>query len=187
MLETPRESVQWFQSYSNWKILETIDNKRNAFLFLSVTHNQCSRLPTDPARSQNMLFKLPWDIQLCLFDVKNYIYWILIESISSADCIKKVSPVSNSYLFSKSYVVWTSYNVNQLEIVVRKSSTWCWEGNQEKQKLWKVTNILLIFRQKKKSMSQLPWVKNPMRYANMWEKTTDAIKSQFLKAMRTGS
>ena len=30
-----------------------IENKRNAFLFLTVSHNQCSRLPTDPARSQH--------------------------------------------------------------------------------------------------------------------------------------
>ncbi len=49
------ESDQWFQSYSNWKILKTIENKRIAFLFLPVSHNQCSRLPTDPARSQHIL------------------------------------------------------------------------------------------------------------------------------------
>ncbi len=40
-----------FQSYSNWKILKTIENKRNTFLFLPVSHNQCAWLPTDPTRS----------------------------------------------------------------------------------------------------------------------------------------
>ncbi len=47
-------SDQWFQSYSNWKILKTIENKRNAFLFLAVSHNQCSRIRTDPTRSQHL-------------------------------------------------------------------------------------------------------------------------------------
>ncbi len=46
LLKTPPESDHWFQSYSEWKILKTIENKRNAFLFLAVSHNQCSRLPT---------------------------------------------------------------------------------------------------------------------------------------------
>ncbi len=55
LLKTPPEPDQWFQSYSNWKILKTIENKRNAFLFLSVSQNQCSRLPTEPARSQHIL------------------------------------------------------------------------------------------------------------------------------------
>ncbi len=50
MLKTPPESDQWFQSYSNWKILKTVENKRNGFLFLAVSHNQCSRLPIDPAK-----------------------------------------------------------------------------------------------------------------------------------------
>ncbi len=51
LLKTPPESDQWFQSYSNWKTLRTTENKRNAFVFLAVSHNQCCRLPTDPARS----------------------------------------------------------------------------------------------------------------------------------------
>ena len=41
------------ESYSNWKILETIENKRNALLFLAVSHNQCSQLSTDPAISKH--------------------------------------------------------------------------------------------------------------------------------------
>ena len=54
LLKTPPESDQWFQSYSNWKILKTIENKRNAFLFLAVSHNQCSPLLTDPGRLQHI-------------------------------------------------------------------------------------------------------------------------------------
>ncbi len=41
---------------SNGKIFKTIENKRNAFLFLAVSHNQCSRLLTDPARSHHMTY-----------------------------------------------------------------------------------------------------------------------------------
>ena len=52
--KNPPESDQWFQSYSNWKILKTIENKRNAFLFLAVSHDQCFQLPTDPTRSQHI-------------------------------------------------------------------------------------------------------------------------------------
>ncbi len=50
--------VVWFQSYSNWKILKTTENKRNTSLFLAVSHNQCTRLPTDPARSQHIVDKI---------------------------------------------------------------------------------------------------------------------------------
>ncbi len=39
---------------SNWRILRTIENNRNAFLFLAVSHNQCCRLPTDSGRSQHI-------------------------------------------------------------------------------------------------------------------------------------
>ncbi len=35
---------------SNWRIFRTIENNRNSFLFLAISHNQCCRLPTDPAR-----------------------------------------------------------------------------------------------------------------------------------------
>ena len=38
---------------SNWMILRTIENNRNSFLFLAMSHNQCCRLLTDPARSQH--------------------------------------------------------------------------------------------------------------------------------------
>ena len=44
-----------FQSYSNSKILKTIENRRNAFLFLAVSHNQWARFPTDPARLQHIM------------------------------------------------------------------------------------------------------------------------------------
>ena len=45
---------QWFQSYSS-TVLKDFQNNiktKNAVFFLAVSHNQCSRLPTDPARSQ---------------------------------------------------------------------------------------------------------------------------------------
>ena len=37
-------------------MIQTIENKRNTFLFMAVSHNQCSRLPTDPARSKHIIF-----------------------------------------------------------------------------------------------------------------------------------
>ncbi len=43
---------------NNWKILETIENKRNAFPFLAVSHIQCCQLPIDPARSQHKLYSI---------------------------------------------------------------------------------------------------------------------------------
>ncbi len=39
---------------------KTIDNKRNAFLFLVVSHNQCFRLPTDSTRSQHICYVVTW-------------------------------------------------------------------------------------------------------------------------------
>ena len=39
---------------SNWRILRTTENNRNPFHFLAISHNQCCRLPTDPARSQHI-------------------------------------------------------------------------------------------------------------------------------------
>ncbi len=39
---------------SNWRVLRTIENNRNSFLFLGISHNQCYRLPTDTARSQHI-------------------------------------------------------------------------------------------------------------------------------------
>ena len=35
---------------SNWRMLKTIENKINSFLWLSLSHNQCSWIPTDSAR-----------------------------------------------------------------------------------------------------------------------------------------
>ncbi len=39
---------------SNWRILKTIENKRNSFLFLAISHNQCSWFPNDSARLQHI-------------------------------------------------------------------------------------------------------------------------------------
>ncbi len=39
---------------SNWRVLRTIENNTNSFVFLVISHNQCCRLPTYPARSKPM-------------------------------------------------------------------------------------------------------------------------------------
>ncbi len=52
LLINPPQSDQWFQS---WRGLKTIENKRDIFLFLAVSHNQCSRLLTDSTRSQHKI------------------------------------------------------------------------------------------------------------------------------------
>ena len=44
LLKTLPESNHWFKSYSNWKILKTKENKRNAIPFLAVFDNQSFRL-----------------------------------------------------------------------------------------------------------------------------------------------
>ena len=38
---------------SNWRFLRTIENNRNSFLFLTVSHNHWCRLPNDPTRLQH--------------------------------------------------------------------------------------------------------------------------------------
>ena len=55
LLKTIPESDQWFQSYEQ---LKDCQNKRNSFLFLAISHNQRSRLPTDSARSQHRFRRL---------------------------------------------------------------------------------------------------------------------------------
>ena len=39
---------------SNWRILKTIENKRTSLLFVAISHNQCSWLSTDSARSYHI-------------------------------------------------------------------------------------------------------------------------------------
>ncbi len=53
-VKTPPESKQWFQIYSIEGSLKTIENKRNTFLFLAVSHNQFSQHPIDYGRLQHI-------------------------------------------------------------------------------------------------------------------------------------
>ena len=55
-----------------WAILRTIENKRNQFLFLAISQNQCSRLPTDSARSQHI-------------EVYFSTFWTLVRSMKVVD------------------------------------------------------------------------------------------------------
>ncbi len=66
--ESPNRTIQ---SYSNWKILRTIENKRNAFLFLAVSHNQCCRLSTDPTRLQH-IYRFSWLIKSILYQLHQH-------------------------------------------------------------------------------------------------------------------
>ncbi len=52
---------------SNWKILRTIENNRNSFLFLAISHNQWCRLPADPARSQHIMLQCSTNIMMMMF------------------------------------------------------------------------------------------------------------------------
>ena len=69
-------------------------NKTNVFLFLSVSHNQCSKLPTDPARSQHIMSTQPvtmgvdWHTEIgrimkvsLMFDICTYCVFTLYSSI----------------------------------------------------------------------------------------------------------
>ncbi len=63
---------------SNWRILKTRENKRNPFFFLFSgprSNNKCSRLPTDYARSQHII----WD---------NYKSEFLMHKMKSISCWK---------------------------------------------------------------------------------------------------
>ncbi len=68
---------------SNWRVLRTIENNRNTFLFLAISH--CCRLPTDPARSQHifprsitwkafMIYNFSWKTQYFLICFPPQIY-----------------------------------------------------------------------------------------------------------------
>ena len=46
-----------FNVMSDWRVLRTIENNRNSFLFLAISHNQCSQPPTDSSRSQHICMK----------------------------------------------------------------------------------------------------------------------------------
>ncbi len=52
LLKTPPESHQWFQSYDQLKDSQN-NRKQKKCLFLAISHNQCSWLLTDSARSQH--------------------------------------------------------------------------------------------------------------------------------------
>ena len=54
LLKTLPNQTSGSKVMSNWVILKTIENKRNSFVFLAISHNQCSRLPTDSIRSQHI-------------------------------------------------------------------------------------------------------------------------------------
>ncbi len=74
---------------SNWRILRTIDNNWNSFLFLDISRNQCSRLPTDPATSQHIMCRVtnlqlstifPWIA--CLSWGKSSYFWALYRNLN---------------------------------------------------------------------------------------------------------
>ncbi len=54
LLKTPPQLDQWCQSYEQLKGSQNNrKQKKYLFFFMAISHNQCSRLPTDPARSQH--------------------------------------------------------------------------------------------------------------------------------------
>ncbi len=72
------------------KLLKDSQNKRNAFLFLAVSHNQCSWLPTDAARSEhNWLYHFDVGLQ------SNFVEYSHLFTVS----LKEPGPIFN-YFFS---------------------------------------------------------------------------------------
>ena len=56
LVKQPPELNQWFyEVIAMERSSKQQKTKRNAFFFLAGSHNQCYRLPTDPARSQHIL------------------------------------------------------------------------------------------------------------------------------------
>ena len=54
---------------SNWRIFKTIENKGTSFLFLAISHNQCSQLPTDSYQINKQWQHLR---AFCIFAMKNF-------------------------------------------------------------------------------------------------------------------
>ena len=93
---------------SNWRILKTIENKRNSFLFLALSHNQCSRLPNYSSRSQHI-----WCWIHCIFISecplqimqKNVMWSVKTRNMSQKVKLQNKENIHhNSYIFP--YFLW---------------------------------------------------------------------------------
>ncbi len=97
---------------SNWRILAT-ENKRNSFC--AVSHNQCSRLPTDSAQSQHTLYKMLQNISKSLKISSNdfliCLYWFLSDFVCQSRLV---------YLFSGPGFTRSQFDVPCNEFI----STW---------------------------------------------------------------
>ena len=67
------ENPTWIRPVipSNWRILRTIENKRNSFLFVAIPHNQCSRLLDGNTYTQNRKYFWPNDYRIS----KQFLYF----------------------------------------------------------------------------------------------------------------
>ncbi len=66
--------------YYYWRILRIKENNSNSFLFLAISHNQCCRLPTDPARSQHILLRF---LHFSFFFLIFFFFFPFLSSSSS--------------------------------------------------------------------------------------------------------
>ena len=87
LLKIPSKSDQWFQSYEQLKDSQNIENKRNLFLFLAISHNQCFRLHTDmanrrPAKGQKSLQKI---VLMAFFSTSKQLCQIFSTKITNDD------------------------------------------------------------------------------------------------------
>ena len=112
----PSELDQFFQSYSNWKILKTIENKRNAVLLVAVCRNQCCRLQTDPTRSQHT-----YTFALI------YLYYIIL--CMHVTCSGKLGNISHG-LLSPSISGWNHQTVNLWSGIIGKYKEFIWGYSQ---------------------------------------------------------
>ena len=76
---------------SNWRILRTTENRRNAFLFLAISHNQCSRLLTDSARSQHIWTNIKFD------------WWPELKALSHVNSLSKIAVLTKLHIASVAY------------------------------------------------------------------------------------
>ncbi len=60
---------------SNWRVLRTIENNRNSFLFLAISHNQCCQLLIPVCE---WMLHVRDSVEIYASDILNYNYTILL-------------------------------------------------------------------------------------------------------------
>ena len=129
---------------SNWRILKTRENKRNPFFFLFSgprSNNKCSRLPTDYARSQHII----WDnykSEFLMHKMKSISCWkIYFENQFlniNVDKIASVKGTAEIFMFTFSSTQEPDASTNNLDVLLTEAKA----TSQSRRKLRGLNNRL---------------------------------------------